>query len=361
MISSVLLKCGRAALLPAIAMLSFSAGCDELPVEVPNLNLFDLNCPGVTVHFANVDTFLVIGHRGAGNKEAENTIWAFQTALNDGANALELDFCMTSDGEIVIWHDWNPNNAVALLREQGGEIAQKYKPRFPQVNDPLRRPVDELTFEEFRTNYYYTTKNILDKERVPAEIPTFEQFLQWAADKPDLYYVFFDIKLPADKAHLGDRMFRTMDSLMEKYNPSFKAVYISPYENVWTTIDRIIEGTGLSFDVDLGSGTVPADACAISSSRYALQRDGGFATTMHPFTWTEAPWSTLKRLLYCDLLARDTPVAEGQSRGVEKVIAATLNDNEKIRCLVDFGIDGVMTDDIAMVAGIAREKGKIIR
>lgn len=358
---STILKYGRGALLPALAVFSLSAGCKELPVEVPNVNIFDLNCPGVTEHFANVDTFLVIGHRGAGNKQVENTIPAFQQAMDDGANAIELDFCMTKDEEIVVWHDWSPNNAVALLREQGGELAQKFKPRFPPVNDPLRRPIDELTFEEFKANYYYTTKNLINKERVEAEIPTFEKFLQWAVNKPELYYVFFDIKLPADKAHLGDRMFAKMDSLMKLYNPPFKAVYITPNENVWTIIDRIVEGTGLSFDVDLGPGLDPADPCTVSSSRFARDRNGGFATTMHPFTWTEAPWSTLKRLLYCDLLARDTPVAEGETRPVDKVIAATLNDDEKVRCLVDFGIDGVMTDDISLVAGIAREKGKFIR
>jgi glycerophosphoryl diester phosphodiesterase len=351
----------RRALLPVAASLMLVAGCDEVPVEVPNVNPFDLDCPGQTVHFANVDTFLVIGHRGAGNKEVENTIASFQTALNDGANAIELDFCMTSDGEIVVWHDWNPNDPVALLREQGGEMAQKFKPRFPPVNDPLRRPVDELTLEEFRTHYYYTTKNVIDKERVPAEIPTFEDFLKWAAGKPELYYVFFDIKLPKDKEHLGDRMFGKMDSLMQLYKPSFKPVYITPYENIWTVIDRMIEQTGLSFDVDLGAGTVPDDPCTMSSSRFARQRNGGFATTMHPFTWTEAPWSTLKRLLYCDLLARDTPGPDGHPV-VEKVVAATVNDVDKMRCLVDFGVDGIMTDDAQTLAWIAKgEKGKIIR
>jgi glycerophosphoryl diester phosphodiesterase len=292
----------------------------------------------------------------------ENTIPSYERAMADGANAIELDFCMTSDGVVVVWHDWDPNNAIALLREQGGELAQKYKPRFPPVNDPLRRPMDELTLQEFRDNYYYTTKNLVDKERVPAEIPTFEQFLQWAADRDDLYTVFYDIKIPKDKAYLTDQMIGKMDSLVKLYHPKYKGVYITPYEDVWTTINRIIAGTGLSFDVDLGGGLVDNNTCEISSSHFAAQRSvGGYATTMHPFTWTEAPWTTLKKLLYCDLQKRDAPVAEGEHRLVEKVFAATINDEEKLRCLVDFGVDGILTDDVALLAGIAKEKGKFIR
>lgn len=357
-----IIRYGRRALLPAIALLSLVSGCKEVPVQVPDVNLFSLNCPGVTEHFANVDTFFVVGHRGAGNHEPENTIPAFERALADGANALEIDLCFTSDGEIVVWHDWEPNNAVALLREQGGELAQKYKPRFPPVNDPLRRPVDELTLQQFRDNYYYTTKNLVDKERVPAVIPTFEEFLQWSMTRNDLFMVFYDIKIPKDKGHLSEAMIGKMDSLVKHYNPKFKGVYITPYENVWTSINQIIEGTGLSFDVDLGGGLVADDPCTISSSRFAAQRPiGGYATTMHPFTWTEAPWSTLKRLLYCDLQKRDAVVAEGEVRAVEKVFAATINDDDKLLCLIDFGVDGILTDDVALLAWRAREKGKFIK
>lgn len=44
-------------------------------------------------------------HRGASAKAPENTLSAFEIALSDGANALELDVHRTADGHFVIAHD----------------------------------------------------------------------------------------------------------------------------------------------------------------------------------------------------------------------------------------------------------------
>ncbi len=45
------------------------------------------------------------GHRGARGRAPENTVLAFAAALEDGANALELDVQRTKDGVVVIFHD----------------------------------------------------------------------------------------------------------------------------------------------------------------------------------------------------------------------------------------------------------------
>lgn len=45
------------------------------------------------------------GHRGASAHLPENTIPAFERALADGANALEIDIHRTSDGHFVVAHD----------------------------------------------------------------------------------------------------------------------------------------------------------------------------------------------------------------------------------------------------------------
>jgi glycerophosphoryl diester phosphodiesterase len=341
------------------------AGCKDMPVDVPKVDLpeiplpdFSLNCPGVTEHAAFVDTFLVIGHRGLPTKEVENTLPSFRRALDEGANAIELDLCMTSDGTIVIWHDWDPDDAIALAREQGAESGMKVRPRFPPIGSSLRRPIDELTLEEFRANYWYATKNIIDKERVDAEIPTFAQYLEWAAPQDKLYYLMLDIMLPAEKSALTESLITKIDSLIKFYNPKFKPVYMSPRPSVWEGIGRLIKGAGLAFDVDLGGGLVEKEPCDISSSHYARQRGSGFATTMHPFLWTESPWGTLKNLLNCDLQARDTPPEPGQVPTVEKVVAATIDDAEKMECLVDMGVDGLMTNDPALLRSIAANRGR---
>ena len=48
---------------------------------------------------------LVIAHRGASAYAPENTMPAFEKALELGAEGIELDVHMTADGEIVVIHD----------------------------------------------------------------------------------------------------------------------------------------------------------------------------------------------------------------------------------------------------------------
>jgi len=51
------------------------------------------------------DDFLVIAHRGASSYAPENTLAAFDLALEMGARHIELDVHLTADGRIVVIHD----------------------------------------------------------------------------------------------------------------------------------------------------------------------------------------------------------------------------------------------------------------
>lgn len=48
---------------------------------------------------------LKIGHRGANEHEPENTIVAFQKAIDLGSDGIELDVHLSSDKEIIVIHD----------------------------------------------------------------------------------------------------------------------------------------------------------------------------------------------------------------------------------------------------------------
>lgn len=47
----------------------------------------------------------IIGHRGASGRAPENTLRAFELALEEGADAIELDVHVTADGVPVVIHD----------------------------------------------------------------------------------------------------------------------------------------------------------------------------------------------------------------------------------------------------------------
>ena len=57
-----------------------------------------------TQHLSPQD-FLVIAHRGASSYAPENTIAAFDLALQMGARHLELDVHLTRDDYLVVIHD----------------------------------------------------------------------------------------------------------------------------------------------------------------------------------------------------------------------------------------------------------------
>src|SRR3954452_15793514 len=53
----------------------------------------------------------VVAHRGASEDEAEHTLAAYERALEDGADGLECDVRLTSDGVLVCVHDRRINRS----------------------------------------------------------------------------------------------------------------------------------------------------------------------------------------------------------------------------------------------------------
>jgi glycerophosphoryl diester phosphodiesterase len=69
----------------------------------------------------------IIAHRGASAHAPENTLAAFQLALDQGASAIELDGHASIDGQLVVHHDYalgNPDNGSGLIRTASWEYIQ---------------------------------------------------------------------------------------------------------------------------------------------------------------------------------------------------------------------------------------------
>jgi glycerophosphoryl diester phosphodiesterase len=76
--------------------------------------------------------FLIIGHRGACVVAVENTLESCARAVEDeGADAVELDLCVTNDQQVVVWHDWDPDALIALARQAGAELDVLCRPAVP--------------------------------------------------------------------------------------------------------------------------------------------------------------------------------------------------------------------------------------
>lgn len=96
----------------------------------------------------------IIAHRGYSGKYPENTLTAFKAALDHGSDAIELDVHMTSDGKLVVHHDYylgNPDNGDGLIFEKNLAYIKSLKigdgERIPTLEEVFELVSDKMQFE----------------------------------------------------------------------------------------------------------------------------------------------------------------------------------------------------------------------
>jgi len=109
---------------------------------------------GVCTHaFTSVPS--VVAHRGASGLAPENTMPAFQLAVEQGANGLEVDVQMTLDGQLVVLHDHTldrttncTGNIANLTWDQVKDCDASYNfPQFAGTGIPLLSDVISLAIK----------------------------------------------------------------------------------------------------------------------------------------------------------------------------------------------------------------------
>lgn len=94
---------------------------------------------------------LVIAHRGASDSCPENTLKAFQKAVDQGADGIELDIYLTRDRKIVVIHDehvTNKDNKPLLVRKSTLEELQKV-----DAGEGEKIPTLREIFENFENRF----------------------------------------------------------------------------------------------------------------------------------------------------------------------------------------------------------------
>ena len=104
---------------------------------------------------------LIIAHRGASGEAPENTLAAFQLALTQGCDGLELDIHLTKDGQLAVIHDENikrTTNGEGLIGEMTTAELKKYDAgswfsnKYKGEKIPLLGEVFELVPKEILIN-----------------------------------------------------------------------------------------------------------------------------------------------------------------------------------------------------------------
>jgi glycerophosphoryl diester phosphodiesterase len=299
----------------ALALLG-SLGCDPQGLGRPNPN------------------FLVVGHRGAPRAAAENTLPSFELAVALGANAIETDLCVTSDGVFVLWHDRDPDEGVALAR-QGGVEGGAYIPLVPGLGSEYRRPVEELTLDELRTHYGYGD---LSGDRYElAVIPTFDEFRSWLALHPELAAVYLDVKLSSEQEAQASALMQALEQ-----QPAFTALRVfalSPRRNIATALEAerqrlALDGVRVVLDSE-GLG-------ALDGTRELGLRDVSVGLV------PGVRWGAFKEEI-ADL------VAERERGTIDSVTTWTFNRELQYAELLYYSVDGIMTDDPATLYEVWRD------
>ena len=281
--------------------------------------------------------------------------------MRQGANALEIDLCLTSDNRIVVWHDWNPNEWIPRAREAGLEEDVLYRPRFPDSGTGMRRPVCDLTLEEFREHYGYREKhNTPEEVRAAAEavIPTLDEFVAWAVEQPSLEWVFLDVKVPPERQDLALPLLTLADEIVARAGARFRVGYLFSHEKICGTVCKDYPGTALAFDTEPPPGMVlRVERC--SSVRHAARYGHSLASVIHPKATTIAPWMTTRRLVQHEIRLRDRFNARRPTVLIEAVVVSTINEEDEMGCLIGMGADGVITDCPGVLLGIATAMGRM--
>lgn len=139
----------------------------------------------------------VIAHRGAHNGIPENSLPAYQKAIDLGADFIEVDIRVTKDGKLVSCHN---DKIDAYTKDKTGEIGDFTLAELKQIDIGIK------TGPEWEGTY----------------IPTLEEILQICQGKCDIY---LDLK---------DAPVNKLVALLKKHNMESHALWYSPVMRFWT-------------------------------------------------------------------------------------------------------------------------------
>ncbi len=274
------------------------------------------------------------GHRGARGIAPENTLPAFERALEIGVTTLELDVGVTADGVVVVAHD--PYLNPAFTRDASGQW-------LPGAKGPLIR------------TQTYSQLQAYDVGRINPESAYAKTFnTQQPRDgtrMPTLAALFDRVKA------LGASSVRF--NIETKINPSQPADTVSP-EDMARALLKVINDAGMaqrvaiqSFDwrtlkvVKQLAPTIPTVYLTVQTANNDNLQTGEWTAGLKLADFGGAPkmvkaaggtvWSPNGGAL------TEALVKEAQSLGL-KVIPWTINNPADMDRFIGWGVDGIITD-----------------
>jgi glycerophosphoryl diester phosphodiesterase len=229
----------------------------------------------------------IIAHRGSSAHAPENTIAAFELALEQGADAIELDAKLTADGEVVVIHDQTVNRTT-------GGVGK----------------VREMRLDQLRTldaGEYYDSTFIGEK------IPTLGEVFEAVG-----HSLYINVEL-TNYATLTDSLPEKVAELVKQHGMSEQVLFSSFNPLALSKIRSLVP------EAPLGLLAMPgiAGAWAFSPLSNLIHHHA-----LHPEKSSVTP----------------SRVASLHNKG-KKIFVYTVNDSQTMRDLYSWKVDGIITDD----------------
>ncbi|MEJ8811235.1 glycerophosphodiester phosphodiesterase [Variovorax ureilyticus] len=285
-------------------------------------------------------------HRGGRALMPENTLAAFSNAIGMGVNTLELDIGLTADDVVVISHDTalNPDHT----RNAQGNFLPSKGPAIRALTLAQLQAYDVGRLDP-GSNYgkQFSKQLVRDGERIPTLASLFERVRVAGADQ-----VRFNIEtkvdpLQPDETASPERMVRALLAEIDKAAMA-QRVTIQSFD--WRTLAMVRDQAPQIARAYLTTARTLGDSRWTAGLRL---EDFGSAPRLVKAAAGDGPgkviWSPAFKELTPELLK------EAHALGLQ-VLPWTVNERADMIRLIDWGVDGIITDDPAILRDVMGEK-----
>jgi glycerophosphoryl diester phosphodiesterase len=239
----------------------------------------------------------IFAHRGASIHAPENTLAAFELAVNQKADAIELDAKLCADGEVVVIHD----QTLDRTTDGSGKV--------------LETPLTAL--KELDAGSWF------DTQFRGEPIPTLEEVFEAVGKK-----IFINVEL-TNYASVFDALPDKVVQLVQLHGLQDSVMFSSFNPLALRRAHKRLP------EVPLGLLALPGFAGAWARS----------------FLGRWVPYQAL----HPDFSSTNPKLIEKQHQQGSRVFVWTVNEAEKMQQLFDWGVDGIFTDDPPLAQQIRRE------
>lgn len=319
------------------------------------------------IALANLKSIQVIGHRGCRSFALENHIYGYEKALDIGVDAIDIDVVLTRDKVLIAYHDLmiNPNilcdNDGNYLANNKSDILSVYTPQ--QIENIL---IKNYTFNELTTksklqlnpNSKYAKYFPHQKQHINARLNSLQQIIDYINQHEPNLAIQIEIKNSIDNPEWSFDYNEIANCVYEfiKLNNLFNRVKIQAFD--WrilvllTKLDKRIKTAYLAtcnYDVNycykLFANSPVTQALATTGKYYdhiidMIKDLGGYSYEPED-----------NELSYDELLL-------AHSLGLKVIVwgwpehSGFVFNTELIRQLIDWGVDGIITDNPAKLKNI---------